>query len=165
MSGRAGFLWTTIPALGTPCSRAWRGGGGWTFFGFRTITIERHNASQTRECPTGRRGQNSRARGDGCGRCGSWRTECSWELSLYKPMHVGETMTRRTEVLLSVNRALWGKVSPQLREVKVKDDTGTVLIKVYFDGPISRADRDAMAEVGTEVVADLPEDNTVRLGD
>ena len=78
-------------------------------------------------------------------------------------MHVGETMTRRTEVLLSVNRALWGKVSPQLREVKVKDDTGTVLIKVYFDGPISRADRDAMAEVGTEVVADLPEDNTVRL--
>lgn len=64
----------------------------------------------------------------------------------------------RNNVLLSVQRALLGAVSPTLRGVTIDLDKKSIRILACFDGLISEEDSESMSEVETEVMADfLPE--------
>jgi hypothetical protein len=64
--------------------------------------------------------------------------------------------TRRTSVLLSIQRALLGEVRPTLRCVTVGWDSDSIRILCYFDGEISEDDRESMECVLTEVIASFP---------
>lgn len=68
-----------------------------------------------------------------------------------------QTVEIRNSVILSVQRALLGEVSPALRGVTVGWDEKTITILCYYDGRISTEDREAMSCVETEVMADFPE--------
>lgn len=67
----------------------------------------------------------------------------------------------RASLLLSVQRALLGEVSPAVRGVTVGWREHVILLRSYFDGPISAADRDSMSCVGAEVIGDFPEPWTI----
>lgn len=68
---------------------------------------------------------------------------------------------RRCEVLLSLQRALLGEVSPNLRAVTVSYTDSSVQFEAYFDGEISDEDREAMSMVETEVMADFPSSHVI----
>jgi hypothetical protein len=61
---------------------------------------------------------------------------------------------RRTRILLSVQRALLGEVSANLRAVTAHDDE-LVLVVFYFDGPISEEDAETVSVIHTEIIADF----------
>jgi hypothetical protein len=63
----------------------------------------------------------------------------------------------RNSVILSVQRALLGEVSPALRGVTVGWNDNSINILCFFDGFISEEDREAMSCVETEVMADFSE--------
>lgn len=67
----------------------------------------------------------------------------------------------RTRLLLSIQRALWGVVTPNLRCVYV----GVVGKKVYCTFVYAKApsavERDAASVAGTEVIADFEEGYTI----
>jgi len=63
----------------------------------------------------------------------------------------------RTNAILSLNRALWGEVFPELRAAKIQWDNEKVSLFFYCDGEISESDRDSLECVGTEVFADFPD--------
>jgi len=58
---------------------------------------------------------------------------------------------------LSIQRALLGEVSPNLVAVSCGISGNTIRIATYFDGPVSREDRERIQSVGAEVIADFPE--------
>ena len=64
---------------------------------------------------------------------------------------------RRVEVLLWMQGALLGEVSPALRSVHVKWDDTSVHFEAFFDGPISEVDEESMSCVETELIANRPE--------
>jgi hypothetical protein len=68
---------------------------------------------------------------------------------------------RRHHVLLSLQRALLGEVTPTMRAVTVRYDEATARITIYFDGPLTDADRDTASRIETEVMADMSDPNTV----
>ncbi|MBX6313852.1 MAG: hypothetical protein IRY99_13190 [Isosphaeraceae bacterium] len=70
---------------------------------------------------------------------------------------------RRRRILLSLQGALLGEVPPALRGVTVGWDERSIRIIAYFDGEISEEDRESMACVETEVIADFPEGEEIRL--
>jgi len=57
---------------------------------------------------------------------------------------------------MSLQRALLGQVSPQLRGVSVDQNAEQILLKFFVDGPITEEDAAAALEVETELLADLP---------
>lgn len=59
-------------------------------------------------------------------------------------------------VILSVNRALWDKVSCSLRCVQVEFSSTVIDIYCFFDGQISEESAEDMSVMGTEVAADFP---------
>jgi hypothetical protein len=64
----------------------------------------------------------------------------------------------RTRVLLSVQRALLGEITPEMRAVEVEWSPERILLRVFTEGEASeevREDFDASAV--TQVVADFPE--------
>lgn len=63
---------------------------------------------------------------------------------------------RKMIVLLSLQSALLGAVTPNLRGVGVKWDDTRIHFRCYFHGPIGDADRKAMSVVETEVHSDFP---------
>jgi hypothetical protein len=63
----------------------------------------------------------------------------------------------RGSVLLSVQRALFGAVSPSLRGVTFGWQDHLICLRFYLDGPMSEEDQEAMSIVGAEVIADLNE--------
>jgi hypothetical protein len=63
----------------------------------------------------------------------------------------------RGSLLLSVQRALLGEVSPSLRGVTVGWRDHLILLRFYFDGAVTEEDREAMSVVGAEVIADFTE--------
>jgi hypothetical protein len=71
------------------------------------------------------------------------------------------TDPRRCEVLLSLQRALLGEVTPRLRAVTVKYAESSVHFEAYFDGEVSDEDRESMSLVETEVMADFPSDHLI----
>ena len=68
-----------------------------------------------------------------------------------------QTVEMRNSVILSVQRALLGEVSPALRGVTVGWDEKSITILCYYDRKISPEDREAMSCVETEVMADFPQ--------
>ncbi len=64
----------------------------------------------------------------------------------------------RTKLLLSVQRALLGAVSPSLREVSCGWQDHKISLRFVFDGKILETDREAAHIVGSEVIADFPDD-------
>jgi hypothetical protein len=71
----------------------------------------------------------------------------------------------RIVVALSLQSALVGRVSPNLRAVAAGWDLArrTVRIRCYFDGPISEDDIDRMVDVQIEVYAQFSDDYRVEL--
>jgi hypothetical protein len=64
----------------------------------------------------------------------------------------------RIESILSINRALWEKVTPNVRGVAFSHVDNIILIRVFFDGEPSENDVERMLCAETEVMADfLPE--------
>lgn len=74
-----------------------------------------------------------------------------------------QTVEMRIRVILSVQRALLGEVSPALRGVTVGWDEKRIAILCYYDRRISEEDREAMSCVETEVMADFPADLQIDL--
>jgi len=68
-----------------------------------------------------------------------------------------QTVEMRNSVILSVQRALLGEVSPALRGVTVGWDEKSITILCYYDRKISPEEREAMSCVETEVMADFPD--------
>jgi hypothetical protein len=68
---------------------------------------------------------------------------------------------RECEVLLAVQNALLGEVSAQLRAVLVRFSETTVDLDFYFDGDVSEDDQERASVVETEVIAALPETDTI----
>lgn len=63
----------------------------------------------------------------------------------------------RAQVLLSLQRALLGEISSQLRGVTCEWGEEEILIEAIFDGEIENSDQDSLECVGSEVAADFPE--------
>jgi hypothetical protein len=61
----------------------------------------------------------------------------------------------RQKCVLSVQRALLGSVTPNLRGVAVDWDKNEVRVTCYYHGPISDNDREIMSCVHTEVATDF----------
>lgn len=63
------------------------------------------------------------------------------------------------DLLLSIQRALWGQVHASLRQVSADIDTATrtVLLRFEYDDSAGAASHDACRIVSTEVLADLPD--------
>ena len=64
----------------------------------------------------------------------------------------------RTKLLLSLQRALLGAVSPALREVSCGWQGKQINLRFVYDGEISESDIEAAHIVATEVIADFPAD-------
>jgi hypothetical protein len=69
------------------------------------------------------------------------------------------TQITRVRAILSMNRALWGEVSPALRAARIKWNEKQVHLFFYYDGEISEKDHESAECVATEVIADFPELN------
>jgi hypothetical protein len=62
---------------------------------------------------------------------------------------------------MSLQRALLGQVSPQLRGVAVDQDGPLIRLKFFINGPVSEEDTIAASEVETELLADLSSERKV----
>lgn len=69
-----------------------------------------------------------------------------------------ETM-RMIQVLLSLQRALIGAVTPHLRAVNVSWDMHHIDIYFFYDGEISEDDQEESECAVTEVLANFPDDS------
>ncbi len=67
----------------------------------------------------------------------------------------------RSDLLFSVNRALWGEVSPNMRRVEAKADGYIILLRFYFDGEPSSEDRNSVSCAGAEVIADFSDEYVI----
>jgi hypothetical protein len=67
-----------------------------------------------------------------------------------------------SRVILSVQRALLGEVSPALRGVAVELSESVVWLRFYYDGEISEEDSDSATSVVAEVAGDLARPVQVR---
>lgn len=71
--------------------------------------------------------------------------------------------TLRPDIVLSVNGALLGNVTPNLRGVAVDWDDHTIRVVCYFHGSISEEDQEIMDCVHTEVATDFVDSRVVEL--
>jgi len=67
-------------------------------------------------------------------------------------------------VLLSLQRALLGEVTPNLRVVTVTYDLESIHFDAFFDGPIGDEEREGMSLVETEVLAEFPATHKITHG-
>jgi hypothetical protein len=66
----------------------------------------------------------------------------------------------RSTVLLSLQRALIGEITPQMRAIEVEWSPRTIILRVFVDGDASAELQEAFdAAVGTQIVADFPAPN------
>jgi hypothetical protein len=63
----------------------------------------------------------------------------------------------RIKVLLSLQVALLGKISPNIRGITCSWDFSKIIIRCIFHGKIDEEDRDSMEIACTEVMADFPD--------
>jgi hypothetical protein len=66
-------------------------------------------------------------------------------------------------ILLSVQRALLGEVSPRLRGASANFSGQSIRIDLYFDGEIAPDDEESVSDVEGEIAADLPPDTVLRV--
>lgn len=69
--------------------------------------------------------------------------------------------TRKAEVLVALQQAMLGEVSPNLRVVAVEYDETYIHFDAYYDGEVTDEARDAMLRVDTEVTALFPENHAI----
>ena len=62
---------------------------------------------------------------------------------------------------LSIQRALLGEISPQLRSVVFSIVGRDIDVRFYFDGLISKIDAESASCVETEIIADYEAEDTV----
>lgn len=55
----------------------------------------------------------------------------------------------RTEIILTIIRALWGEVSPALREVRISWDEETFHLLFYYDGEVLEEDYHSVRRIAT----------------
>jgi hypothetical protein len=67
------------------------------------------------------------------------------------------TAPAASDVAASLNRALWGEVSPSLRSVQFATEPRRICLRFFFDGTPTDADRESANCIGAEVAADFPE--------
>ncbi|UXH76537.1 hypothetical protein [Roseateles amylovorans] len=63
----------------------------------------------------------------------------------------------RVSVLLSVQRALLGAISPRVRAVLCSWEAAAIKVRAVFDGPVADSDVESMSIVETELVSDFPD--------
>lgn len=68
---------------------------------------------------------------------------------------MSELWELRVRLLLSIQRALLGEVTPNIRVVTARIDAQIILLRWIIDGEISDSLRADLSAVGTEVVADF----------
>ncbi len=61
-----------------------------------------------------------------------------------------------SDVATSLNRALWGEVSPNLRSVQFATERQHITLRFFFDGAPKDTDRESVNCIGAEVAADFP---------
>lgn len=66
-----------------------------------------------------------------------------------------------SDLLFSVNRALWGEVSANMRLIKARAEGSTILLRFYFDGEPSIQDRNSVSCAGSEVISDFPDEYVI----
>ena len=69
----------------------------------------------------------------------------------------------RSQVFLSVQRALLGNVMPVMRAVLVRIGENSVHVRILVDGPVSEQLREIGSEVETEIMADFADSFVVSL--
>ena len=74
-----------------------------------------------------------------------------------QPNQNNDDKINRVGAILSMNRALWGEVSPPLRAARIKWDDKVIYLFFYYDGEISEEDHESAECVSTEVISDFPE--------
>ncbi len=75
-------------------------------------------------------------------------------------MFTQKTMTSielRNKILLSLQVALLGEITPNIRGITCGWSSSLITIHWYFQGEISEDDRESMECVATEVLANFPE--------
>ncbi|WP_020579289.1 hypothetical protein [Actinopolymorpha alba] len=61
----------------------------------------------------------------------------------------------RTEVLLSLQRALWGMITPDIRAISVGWKDGIIRVRFIYDHQVTENDLEIVSEVEGEVLADF----------
>jgi hypothetical protein len=61
----------------------------------------------------------------------------------------------RARLLLSVQRAMLGEVTPNIRAVTCRIDSTLIILRWIIDGPVSEKLKDNLSIIGTEVVSDF----------
>ena len=70
------------------------------------------------------------------------------------PLNARSMITERTRILLTLQQALLGAVTPALRGVTAGwEPGGDLTVTCYFDGDISETDEEAMEDLDTELLA------------
>ena len=68
---------------------------------------------------------------------------------------MNELWELRVRLLLSIQRALLGEVTPNIRAITAQVDAQTIVLRWIIDGEISDSLRRDLSAVGTEVIADF----------
>ena len=58
---------------------------------------------------------------------------------------------------LSLQRALLGEITPNIRGITCACNESVIVVRCYFAGEITEEDEDSMDCVATEVISDFPE--------
>lgn len=72
-------------------------------------------------------------------------------------------MDLRIETLISLNRALWDLVTPDLRGVAFSVRPGKVEVRMLFAGQLGPEELEIISEVETYLAADFPPEVEVRV--
>lgn len=70
----------------------------------------------------------------------------------------------RTPALLSVQRALWGRVTPDLRAVAVSWPGAAIKVRFVYEATVDDDTRELVSEAETESMADFDPPVQVRFG-
>lgn len=73
------------------------------------------------------------------------------------PSYKGLDSQNHIEEILTLNRALWGRVSPQLRKAVISWNNRKGLLVFYYDGKISEEDRQLSESVRNEFLDYYPD--------
>jgi hypothetical protein len=81
-------------------------------------------------------------------------------LTLSPPIH-NQMTDREQTVMLALQQALLGEVSPNLRAVVVTCDSKSIFFECFYDRVIFETNQESMSQVETELLALFPEDHNI----
>ena len=73
------------------------------------------------------------------------------------------TKDRHREVLVAVQQALLGEVTPNMRAVGLSYGDQSIKVRIYLDGETTEGDEESASLVETELMAAFPEEHQVRV--